>query len=201
MNKKKITIRPLAVAGVLSALSFVLQLIEVSVPLMPAFLKFDLSDLPALLASFALGPIWGVAVCLVKNLLHLSVTATLGIGELSNFLISAVFVAVAGQIYHKTKHRKGALIGCLVGSLACGVFSVASNYLLIYPLYIEFMLPREVLLSMYETILPLGGNLLFCLTVFNLPFTVVKCLLVSAIVFPLYKPLSSVLKGKKRERI
>jgi riboflavin transporter FmnP len=51
-------------------------------PLSPSFAKFDFSDLPALIGAFAYGPLWGVVIELVKNLLHLTVSSTGGIGSL-----------------------------------------------------------------------------------------------------------------------
>ena len=70
------TVRNLTVTAVLSAVAFVLMLLDFSVPIMPSFIKMDISEFPALLATFALGPVYGGAVCLVKNLLHLLVTKT-----------------------------------------------------------------------------------------------------------------------------
>ena len=65
----------LAVAAMLCAVAFVLQFIEFSIPLIPSFVKLDLSDLPALLGTFSLGPVYGVVIQLVKNLLHLPAPA------------------------------------------------------------------------------------------------------------------------------
>ena len=56
------TVRKLAVTAMLGAVSTVLMFISFNVPLMPSFIKLDLSELPALIASFALGPLWGVCV-------------------------------------------------------------------------------------------------------------------------------------------
>ena len=70
METKQKTHR-LAVAAMLAAIAAVLQFIEISIPIMPSFVKLDLSDLPALLGAYALGPFWGVLIQLVKNLLHL----------------------------------------------------------------------------------------------------------------------------------
>ena len=71
MNKK-LNARYVAVTGMLSAIAFILMYIEFSVPIMPGFIKADLSELPALIGAFAFGPGCGVLVCLVKNLLHLT---------------------------------------------------------------------------------------------------------------------------------
>ena len=87
-NKKKFfNIRYITTTGILGALASVLMMISFSVPFMPSFIKLDFSELPALIASFSMGPVYGVAVCLIKNLVHLPFPTTGGIGELSNFFL------------------------------------------------------------------------------------------------------------------
>ena len=102
----------LAVAAMLCAVAFVLQFIEFSIPLIPAFVKLDLSDLPALLGTFSLGPVYGVVIQLVKNLLHLPFGSSAGVGELSNFLLGSVFVLVAGLVYRRHKSPVQGPAGC-----------------------------------------------------------------------------------------
>ena len=69
-RKSSATARAIAVTGVLSAAAFVLQLLELPAVLMPSFIKLDISDFPALLGAFALGPVYGVLIELIKNLFH-----------------------------------------------------------------------------------------------------------------------------------
>ncbi len=192
-------IRKIAVTAMLSAVAAVLMAMSFSVPLMPSFIKMDFSELPALIGAFAYGPLWGVAVCLVKNLINLTMTTTGGVGELANFLIGAAFVAVAGWIYQVKKTRGGALLASLLGAVAGGIASVPINYFITYPFYTNFM-PLERILGMYQAIFPAAGGLLSCLLIFNLPFTVIKGLADAAICFLIYKPLSPVLKGLRRDR-
>ena len=80
--KKPVNIRYITVTAMLSAVAFILMFLDFSVPFMPAFIKMDLSELPALIGSFAMGPLCGVIICLIKNLLHLMITSTGGVGEL-----------------------------------------------------------------------------------------------------------------------
>ena len=115
--KSRVNVRKMTVTAMLSAIAFVLMFLDTAVPIMPSFIKLDLSELPALMAAFALGPVWGVIVCLIKNLLHLLMTTTGGVGELSNFILGAAFVLPAGLIYHHKKTKKNAIIGALVGSV------------------------------------------------------------------------------------
>ena len=104
--EKRVDIWKLTMTAMLSAVGFVLMFLEFSVPIMPSFIKLDLSELPALLGAFAMGPASGVMICLVKNLLHLFMTSTGGVGELSNFILGICFVLPAGLIYQRWKGKK-----------------------------------------------------------------------------------------------
>ncbi len=184
----------MVMTAMLAAVSSVLMFFSFNVPLMPAFIKMDFSELPALIASFALGPISGVTVCLVKNLVNLFFTTTSGVGELSNFLLGALFVAPAGWIYSKMKRRKGALIGSLVGAVTMAIVSVFTNYYVVYPIYTAFM-PMEAIMGMYQAINPAVENLWQALLWFNMPFTFLKGMASVAITFVIYKKISPIIKG------
>lgn len=193
---EKVNIRYLTVTAMLSAVAYILMFLDFSVPFMPAFIKMDLSELPALIGTFAMGPACGVIVCLIKNVLHLFITTTGGVGELSNFLLGAAFVLPAGLIYKYRKNRKTALIGSLTGAIFMGLFSVVSNYFLVYPVYYNFM-PQDVILAAYQAILPSVQSILQCLVFFNMPFTIVKGLFSVVITFLTYKHISPILKGSR----
>ena len=189
-------VRFITVTAMLSAISFVLMYFEFPIPIMPAFIKFDFSDLPALIGTFAYGPLCGVIVCLIKNLLHLMDSNSMLVGELSNFILGAAFVIPAGLIYKFKKTKKSALIGGITGAVFMGVFCVFSNYFIVYPVYYQVAMPEEAILGMYQAILPSMKSILQSLIVFNLPFTVVKGLISVAITMLVYKPLSPILKGR-----
>lgn len=194
---KKVGARELAVTAMLSAVAFVLMFLDFPIPfLIPNFVKMDFSELPALLAAFSLGPVYGVMVCLVKNIIHLAITTTAGAGELCNFMLGACFVFPAGLLYHKFKSRKGALAGALVGAVIMGLLSIPLNYYITYPIYANFM-PIEAIMGLYQQIRPSVNGLLECLIVFNAPFTLVKGLLTAALCFLIYKPLSPLLHGRR----
>ena len=190
------TTRFIAGTAMLSALAFVLQYFEIVIPIMPGFIKFDFSDLPALIGAFAYGPIAGVLIELVKNLIHCAFSQSATVGELSNFILGAVFAGTAGFIYQRKKTKTTAFIGGLVGALLMGVICIPSNYFVVYPFYYKAYMPEEVVLSMYQAILPSMKSVLQCLFVFNLPFTIVKGLISVGITMLIYKPLSIVLKGR-----
>ncbi len=185
--------RRVAVAAVLSAVAAVLMFLDFPIPfLIPAFIKMDFSELPALLAAYSLGPLWGVAVCLVKNLINLMFTSTGGVGELANFLLGVCFVVPTGLIYKAKKTRGGALLAALVGAVCMGVLSIPLNYYLTYPIYMKFMSLDDILAA-YQQILPAVSSLPACLAGFNMPFTILKGLLDTALAFLIYKPLSPLL--------
>ncbi len=189
-------IRKLVMTALLSALATVLMFVSFSVPFVPSFIKLDLSELPALIAAFSMGPLSGVAVCLVKNLVNLLFTYSMGVGELCNFLLGVAFVLPAGLIYKKRNDRKGALIGALTGALTMGVISIFINYYLVYPVYAKLLMPMDVILGMYQAINPKVSNLWQALCFFNAPFTFVKGLISVAITFLIYKRISPLIKGK-----
>ena len=191
MSNTKSNARAIAMTGMLSAMY-----LQFNVPLMPSFIAMDLSELPALIGSFALGPVSGVVICLVKNLLHLMRTSTGGVGELSNFILGAAFVFTAGIIYKKKKTKQGAMMGSLTGAVVMAVFSVFSNYFLVYPVYTNFM-PMEAIISAYQAINPHVDSLLDCLIVFNMPFTFIKGMISVIITLLIYKRLSPIIKGSQ----
>ena len=198
MANKKLDIRKLTITGMLAALSTVLMFLSFSVPFMPSYIKFDFSELPALIAAFSLGPVSGILVCLVKNLVNLLFTSTGGVGELCNFLIGALFVLPAGLIYNKSKTKKSAVLGAIVGAVIMAVASLFVNYYIIYPIYQKFM-PMEAIIGSYKALLPSVDNLWEALTIFNMPFTFLKGMMSVIITVLIYKKISPIIKGKGKK--
>ena len=205
-NQKTLTTK-LAVTAMLTAIAVALQYIEFSIPIVPSFLKLDFSDLPELIGTFVLGPWWALAICFLKNLIHIPFGTSGGVGELSNFLLGATFVVVAGLIYQHKKTRKTALIACLSGAAAMAVMSFPTNYFIVYPAYAQMWFggTLDPVIGMYRALLPAADTLEKALLFFNLPFTLVKGLLVSLITMFIYKPLSNLivrmnesLRGRKK---
>ena len=183
----------IAVTAILSAVATVLMFISFPIPfLIPPFVKMDFSELPALLAAFSMGPLSGVMVCLVKNLINLLFTTTSGVGELCNFLLGVCFVIPAGWIYKVRRTRSGALLASGVGAVAMAVLSVPVNYFISYPFYTAFM-PLDTIIGMYQELLPSVDGLLARLLIFNMPFTLLKGVLDLALAFLIYNPLSPLL--------
>ena len=205
MNKTQKGIYKITLTAMFSAIAFALMFIEISLPIIPSFIKFDISDLPALFGAFALGPFYGVAIEFFKNILHILLkgTSRAFVGEMSNFLLGSVFCIVAGFIYKSNKSKKRAIIACLAGALAMGLISLPINYWVVYPAYVKvYKMPLDAIIGMYKAILGSVGNIptrnaLFnCLLIFNVPFTFVKGIVDALICILIYKPLSKFIKGK-----
>lgn len=104
-TKQTIDVRKLVFTALLSAMAVVLmKFLAFKIPIMPGFISFDFSDVPAVLASLTMGPVSGVAVCLIKNLggFLLAGSMTGGVGEVSNFILGCLLVIPAGLIANRT---------------------------------------------------------------------------------------------------
>ena len=193
--QKKVNVRTLAMTAILGAVATVLMFFSFSIPIiLPGFLAMDFSELPALIASFTMGPVSGAVVCLIKNLVNLPTSSTGGAGELCNFLMGITFVVPAGLIYKYRKDRVGALVGSLVGAVVMAVLSFPINLFISYPAYGVFygMTTDKI---MYQAILPSVKTLPQALLIFNMPFTFCKAMCSVIITFIVYKRISPLIKG------
>ena len=198
-TSKRFDVRRLVFTALMAALSIVLsEFLKFNVPVIPSFLTFDFSDAPAMLASMTMGPVSGVFVCLVKNIFGCFTTKTGCVGELSNFILSACLVLPVGLITHKSAKISRAVIGCLVGVAAMALVSLPSNYFLVYPAY-SLIYPIDVIVGLYQKILPSVNNLFECLVVFNMPFTFVKGFIAAVVSIVLYKRLRPIFNSMYRE--
>ena len=182
--------------SVLSVIAFIIMLFEVSVPLFPGFLKMDLSDVPPLLGAFALGPLAGVVIELIKNLLHVVIRGryTAAVGELSNFILGAIFVFTAGSIYIIKKDKKHAIIGMLVGTILMSLAGILTNYYIIIPFYTKAMgLPLNTIIEMGTVANPRIIDLKTMIIYGVTPFNIIKGTVISVVVSIIYKKLSPIL--------
>ena len=191
---RKIMLRRIAAGAILTAMAVLLMYLEIPLPFMPSFLKFDFSELPVLIGSFALGPVWGIVIELLKNLIHLPVTQTMGIGELSNFITGVIYVGTAGIIYRIFVSKKGAAIAMIIATLVLAAVSVPVNAFLTLPLYGSVMgFPIEAIIGMSAAVNPLVKDKVSLLLAVFVPFNLFKGFIVAGITYFVHLPLSKLI--------
>ena len=164
---------------------------DIPLPFAPSFYKIDLSEVPVLIGAFAMGPLAGAAIELIKILLNLVMkgSTTAGVGEVANFLIGCAYVMPAAWIYKTQKTKKNAMIGMAVGGLL--------NAFVLLPAYAAaFGMPMDALVGMgsavNKAITSLPTFVLFAVV----PFNIIKGVVVSLVTMLLYKHISRLLKGE-----
>lgn len=199
-TKRQIAAATIAKVAILTAISWILYVV-VKFPLpflFPSFLDMQISDLPALLGGFSMGPLWGCLIVVMKCLLKMPMTGTGCVGEIADILIGVAFVLPASLIYKKHKSKKGAFIGLLLG-MACGVIvAVFANRFILIPFYIQVMFGGTIqplvnmVSGLYSGVTP-DNFYLYYLTLAVIPFNLLRFLVSGGITFAVYKSLSKIL--------
>lgn len=194
VSRGRISTNVMVKVSILSVMGFLLMAMDFPLPIFPGFLKIDLSDVPALVGAFALGPAAGVMIQGIKVILHfITKGATGGVGELANFIIGVAYVVPAAMIYHHKKDRTHALIGALVGTLTMTAVGILANLYLLIPFYSNFM-PIEAIIGMGSAvnrhIVDLKTLVIYGVT----PFNLFKGALIALVTMGIYKKISPLLK-------
>ncbi|MCK8059462.1 MULTISPECIES: ECF transporter S component [unclassified Fusibacter] len=196
MNRN-VNLNKLVKIAILSAIAFVVMFLETP-PVFSSFLKFDFSDIVAVIGGFALGPIAGVVIQLIKNLLHLPLSQTSGVGELANFIVGSAFVYPAALVYAKQKNKKGAIMGLITGVISMVVIGVLANYFILLPFYAAMMgFTMEMVVDATNFMNPLVTNKLTFLIFAIAPFNLIKGSIVSVVTLLVYKRVSGFLNKQK----
>ena len=198
MNKKKrIGTRDITIIGMLGAVATVLMLFEIPLPFAPSFYEIDFSEVPILVGCFALGPLAGVLIELVKIILNLVIngTVTAGVGEFANFVIGIAFCVPAAIIYRHKKSKKSAMLGLIVGTIVMAALGCFVNAYLLLPTYAKaFQMPIDGLIAMGTAVNANIDSLMSFVMLAVLPFNLLKGILDSIIVLLIYKKISPILK-------
>ena len=195
-NLQKIPIKIITKIAVLSAIATVLMLIEFPLWFAPEFYKLDLSEIVVLIGAFALGPLAGACIELIKVALNLLINGTItgGVGELANFIIGCSFVLPAALIYRSRKKISFALLGMAAGTVVLTLTGGLLNYYLLLPLYAKvYGAPIEALVQMGTAINPSVTDLKSFVFLAVMPFNLIKGVVSSLITLLLYKRLSPIL--------
>ena len=191
-KRSPLTTKFIARTGLFAAISIILYIVpglKFAVPFFPSFLEFHFDEVPALIAGFAYGPLSAFFVVLVKTIVKLPMTGTMGVGELADFIYSCAFVVPAAFIYKKHRNIKGALISLLIATvIQVAVSSLITTYLIL-DFYIFMMgLPKAAIMGMVKAANPhvtnFGVPFLFMIAI---PFNAMKDAIVIVITFLLYK--------------
>lgn len=193
-EKKFLSVNHMTKIAMMSVISYVLMtFVHFPLPIFPSFLKVDISDVPTLIGGFAMGPVAGIMIAAVKNLLHLFQTDTAGVGELSNFLVACALMVPATLIYRRDKTKKSALIGLIIGVVTMAAMGAITNYLIILPFYSKIM-PIDVIIQagsvVNAKIVSLESLILYGIV----PFNLFKGSLTALVTMVLYKKISPILQ-------
>lgn len=152
--------------GVLSALALLFMFLEVRTFIFPDFLKYDPSEIPALLGTFSLGPLAGVLIEAIKCILYFlsPKNASSWVGPLANFIAGGSYVFFAGLVYRGRRTRSGAILGLVVGSVAMVIATALANYFVLlgawgipaanrWPLILTAMVPFNLLKAVVSGLL------------------------------------------------
>lgn len=180
--------------GILSAIAVILMFFEMPLPMMPSFLKLDASELPAILGAFILGPMAGVFIELIKNLLHATNSHTMGIGEMANFLVGISFIIPAGYFYQKNSSNAGAILSLAIGTFAMMASASLLNYFILIPLYQAMLhFPLEQMIALGTVANPQIVDLKSFITMAIAPFNMIKGVVISICTMMIYKKVFPVL--------
>ena len=196
MNRSKtFSLNAVVKVGVLAAFSYILMFIQMPIPIAPPFMKVDLADVPALIGGFAMGPWYGVLIQLIKNLLNLTKTSTGGVGELSNFIVGAVYVYISASIYKNRKTKKTALFALSMGVIAMTIVATLSNAFVVFPTYAKVMgIDLNAFVAMTSKTNGLVTSYFSLMLLSIAPFNIVKGLISSLVTDLVYKRVSPIIK-------
>lgn len=197
--KRRCTVNTLVKISMLGAVATVLMLFEIPLWFAPGFYKLDFSEVAVLIGGFALGPVAGILIELLKILLNLmfNSTQTAGIGEIANFIIGCSLVVPASLIYLKHKDKKHAIIGIITGTLCMATIGGLLNAYLLLPVYAKaFKMPMDALVAAGTAVNPAINSLSDFVLMAVTPFNIFKGIVVGLITVPIYKKLSPVIKGR-----
>ncbi len=197
INKRGNALRYIIKIAILSAIASVVMLFEFPLPFIaPSFYELDLSEAVIMMGSFAIGPVAGVIMELLKNLINIlfNGTTTAYVGEFANFVTGCAFILPAALIYKYNKTIKGAVIGMVTGALSLAVVGGFLNYFILVPAFSSlYGMPIEAIVGMATKINPLITNLKTMIVFAVAPFNLLKGVVCSVISLILYKRISKIL--------
>ena len=176
-----LSVRNVTVMAMFGALAAVLMIFEVPLPFIaPSFYGMDISEVPVLVGTFALGPWQALSWALVKILVKLILkpTSTGFVGEFANFCFGCSLMLPAGIIYRLKKTKKGAVMGMAAGTVIMTIVAVILNAVVMLPFYSHFM-PLDTIIAAGAAINPAISNVWTFVILAVGPFNILKGAIVS----------------------
>ena len=198
-SKSFVRLYRIALIGIFTAIAVVLMMFEF--PLLwiaPGFYKMDFSELPIIIGALALGPVEGIVMEFLKNLLNILLqgTVTVGIGEFANFAMGVCYVLPAALIYAFKKTKKRAVIGLIIATFMCAILGALLNAFVLLPAYAKYM--TNGMDDIIKAGTAVNGRITSVATFVFLavaPFNLIKYATISAITILIYKRISRILKN------
>ncbi|HZG79916.1 MAG TPA: ECF transporter S component [Brevibacillus sp.] len=188
LHSSRTATKRLVTIPMLAAVAFILQYLEFPIPFTPSFLKLDFSTLPALIGGLMYGPVAGIIIEVMKNVLHMLFKNTDGliIGEVANVLAGSVFVVSAVLMQRLAKGKQGFLTGLAIGALLMTVVMAFMNAWFLLPAYAAlYQMPMEQLLSSF------GADSVWSLILYGIvPFNIFKGAILALVAYPVYVKLA-----------
>lgn len=189
-------IKKMTTLSMLAGLSVVLYYfvkisIAVFLPFIPGFLDIHFSNVPIFIAGYMFGPISGSVVTIIRMLVKLPGTSTMGVGELADLLIGLITVLIASLIYHRRKDRKGALLASCSIIVTWTITAMIANWLIILPFYIH-LYGFETVFGMLQVIpgITESNYMMMYMLYAVIPFNLIISSIVSLLTFLIYKRVS-----------
>lgn len=198
-TERILSTRKVVAVGIFSAIAAILFCVDFPVFFAPSFYKLDFSELPALIAAFAYGPVAGVLIEFIKILLKLFIkgTSTAFVGELANYVIGVSFLLPASMLYQFRKTRKTALIACLVGTLCITIVGAFFNAVYLLPTFASlYGMPLDAIIGMGSKINASIKDVTTFVIFAVAPLNLVKGALDSLVTILIYKKISPILKSE-----
>ena len=188
--RARLSAKRLALMAVFVALSYVVSFLEIPMPIFGAeFLKLDLGNVFIVLISFLLGPVEGLAVCLLKEGLRCLTSTSLCAGELANFLITGAYILLPATLYQYKKTLKTVIISLSVSCLIATGTALIANRFIIFPAF-AFLFGGSIYgMSVKEAFSAFWVAVLL--------FNLIKTVAIGLLTMLLYKRLSNFLKKMK----
>lgn len=201
----KLTTKAISGTAIFLAMSIILYIVpifNISLPIFPSFLQIHLDEIPAFISGFIFSPSSAFIILLLKTIVKLPLSTTMGVGELADLIYSLAFVLPATLIYKRNRSFKSVLIGFSISTLLQLVVSTFMTTFVMLRFYIYIMRWDENVILMLcqqvnKNVNTLSWPFLFYI---SLPFNLIKDGMVVVITLLIYKRIHKLVEKNKHKK-